>query len=98
MAIGVAPQILPGKAVAPANRTDEFAQEGRNVIEGVEGAVEQTMSKAKQIAESVPDESEARTVYDNTKRRVSERRNVEIVGQSDGWRSDAFNLPWDRFG
>ena len=93
MAIGVAPQILPGKAVTPANRADEFAQEGRHVIEEVEGAVEQTRRTVKDIAKSVPEESEARKVYDNTKRRVNERRTAEIVGQSsDGWRSDAFNL------
>jgi deoxyinosine 3'endonuclease (endonuclease V) len=92
MAIGVAPQILPGKAVTPANRTDGLAQEGRDVIEEVGGAVEQTRKAAKELAKSVPDESEARTVYDNTKRRASERRNAEIVDQNDGWRSDAFNL------
>ena len=92
MAIGVAPQMLPGKAVAAANRTDELAQEGRNVIEEVEDTVEQTGMKAKQILKSVPDEPEARAVYDNTKRRASGRKNAEIVGQNDGWRSDAFNL------
>ena len=92
MAIGVAPQILPGKAVAPANRTDELVQEGRNVIEEVEDAVERTREGVNEIAKSVPDESEAREVYDNTKRRAGERRNAEIVGQNDGWRSDAFNL------
>ena len=92
MAIGVAPQILPGKAVAPSNRTDQLAQEGRDVIEEVEGAVEQTRKTAKALANNVPDESEARGAYDNTKRRASERRNAEIVDQNDGWRSDAFNL------
>jgi len=92
MAIGVAPQILPGKAVAPANRTDELAQEGRDVIEEVEGALEQTKKKAKGLAENVPDESEARAVYDNTKRRASERKNAEVTDQNDGWRSDAFDL------
>ena len=97
MAIGIAPQILPGKAVAPANRTDEFTQEGRNVIEEVEDTVEQTRKGAEAIVKSVPDESEARAVYDNTKRRVTERRDAEIVDQNDGWRSDAFDLWWDRF-
>jgi len=92
MAIGVAPQILPGKAITPANRTDKLAQEGRNVIEEVEGAVEQTKKTAKGVAESVPDESEARAVYDNTKKRAGERRNAEILDRNDGWRSDAFDL------
>ena len=92
MAIGVAPQILPGKAVTPASRTDGLAHEGRNVIEEVEGAVEQTRNTVKGLAESVPDESEARAMYDDTKRRAGERRNAEIVDQNEGWRSDAFNL------
>ena len=90
MAIGVAPQLLPGKAVTPANRTDELAQEGRNVIEEVEDGVEQTRKMAEGLAESVPDKPEARAVYDNTKKRADERRNAEI--RSDGWRSDAFDL------
>ena len=92
VAIGVAPQILPGKAIAPSNRTDEFAQEGRDVIEEVGDAVEQTRKMAKELAQSVPDESEARAMYDDTKRRASERRNAETVDRNDGWRSDAFNL------
>ena len=93
MAIGVAPQILPGKAVIPANRTDKAVQEGRNVIEEVEGAVEQVKNTAEELVESVPTESQARTVYDHSRRRVDERRNAETVGKNlDGWRSDAFNL------
>jgi len=88
MAIGVAPQILPGKAITPANRTDRLAQEGRDVIEEVEDVVEHT----RKVAESVPDESEARAVYDNTKKRAGERRNAEILDRNDGWRSDAFDL------
>jgi len=97
MAIGIAPQILPGKAITSANRTDEFAQEGRNVIEEVEGTIEQTRRTAEEVAKSVPDASEARAVYHDTKRRASERRNAETVGQDDGWRSDAFNLWWVNF-
>ena len=96
MAIGVAPQILPGKAVESANRTDEFAQEGRDVIEEVEDTVEQTRTKAKQIAKSVPDEPGVRAVYDSTKRRASKKRDAEIANQNDGWRSGAFDLWWDR--
>ena len=92
MAIGFAPQILPGKAVTPVDRTDELSQEGRNVIEEVEGAVQQTRRSARELVESIPDESEARVVYDDTKRRASERRHAEIVSKNDGWRSDAFNL------
>lgn len=92
VAIGVAPQILPGKAVAPVSRADKFAQEGRDVIEEVEDSVEQTRETVKGLAQSVPDESEARVVYDGTKRRASERRNAEIVERDDGWRSDAFDL------
>ena len=92
MAIGVAPQILPGKAVTPANRTDRLAQEGRDVIEEVEGVVEQTRKTAKDLAKSVPEESEATAVYDKTKKRASERRSMEVVGQNDGWKSDAFDL------
>ena len=92
MAIGVAPQILPGKAVTPANRTDKVAQEGRNVIEEVEGAVERAKDTARDLVESVPAESQAKEVYDNTRRRANARRDAEIVGQGDGWRSDAFNL------
>jgi len=78
--------------VTPANRTDKLAQEGRNVIEEVEDAIEQTRKTANGVAESVPDESEARAVYDNTKKRASERRNAEILDRNDGWRSDAFDL------
>jgi hypothetical protein len=92
MAIGVAPQILPGKAITPASRTDEFAQEGRDVIEEVEGVVGQARETARELAESVPGESEAIAVYDNTKRRAGKRKNAEVIDQNDGWRSDAFNL------
>lgn len=92
MAIGVAPQILPGKAVTPANRTDEATQEGRKVIEEVEGAVEQAKDTAKDLVESVPAESQVRAAYDSTRRKADRRRDAEIVGENDGWRSDAFNL------
>jgi hypothetical protein len=93
IAVGVAPQILPGKAVTPANRTDVLAREGRDVIEEVEGAVEQTKKMANGLDESVPNESQARDVYDATKGRATERRNAEAGGQGDGqWRSDAFDL------
>ena len=92
LAIGVAPQILPGKAVTPANRTDKAAQEGRNVIEEVEGVVEQAKNTAKDLVGSVPAESHAGALYENTKRRAGKRRDAETAGQSDEWRSDAFNL------
>ncbi|KAF9650948.1 hypothetical protein BDM02DRAFT_3184891 [Thelephora ganbajun] len=92
MAVGVTPQILPGKAVTSASRTDELAHEARNVIEEVESTIEQTRKTAEEFAESVPDELEARAVYGNTMRRVSERKNVKITGHNDGWRSDTFNL------
>ena len=54
--------------------------------------VEQTRKTAKELVNNVPDETEARAAYDNTKRRASERNNAEIDDQNDGWRSDAFNL------
>lgn len=92
VAIGVAPQILPDKAVAPANRADKFSQEGRDVIEEVGGALEQTRESAKEVAENVPSESEARAAYDNTKRRAGKRRDAEASGRDDGWRSNAFDL------
>lgn len=68
LAVGVAPQILPGKAVTPATRTDVLAQEGRDVIEEVEGAVEQMKKTAKDLAENVPNESQARGAYDTVKK------------------------------
>ena len=92
MAIGVSPQILPGKAVTLANRTDGLAQEGRDAIEDVEAVAKQTKKMGKDLTENVPDESRARAVYDNTKRRRNERRNAETVSQNDGWRSNAFDL------
>ena len=92
MAIGVAPQILPGKAVAPASRIDGAAQEGRNVIEEVEGVVERAKDTAKDLIESVPAESQARRMHDHTRGRADKRRNAEATDQDGGWRSDAFNL------
>ena len=92
LAVGVAPQILPGKAVTPATRADTLAQEGRDVVEEVEGAVKQTQKTVKDLTESIPNESQARGIYDTTKQKASERRNAEAVDQSDGWRSDAFDL------
>ena len=76
----------PGKAVTPANRTNKLAQEGRNVIEEVEGAVKQTKKTAKKFAEAIPDEPEARAVCDSTKERAYRRRNGEIIDRNVGWR------------
>lgn len=92
IAIGVAPQILPGKAAMPTDPTEEVVQEGRDVIEEVEGAIGQAKNTAKDLIESVPAESQARVVYDKTRGRTNERRDMETAGQNDGWRSGAFDL------
>lgn len=90
VAVGIGPQILPGKG-GPEPGVDPVTEQARGARAEVQGAAENVAGKAKAVADDTLEAAmAARENLEDASARMKEREDVEV--KRKGWKSPAFDL------